>query len=179
VQNLRNAGAEVIAAYTLPQQAGSVMRTAREQLNWDAPIIFSGVIADPITIALAGPENAQGVITVAYLHPLTATDVPGVQQHIEIMDQYSDLDASNLSLYGQSVAELTVAVLEAAGPELNRRSIIAAAESIRDFTCSVCLGPINLSATDHRPIETFQFAMAEGELWVPFGDLISYETTAD
>ena len=52
-----------------------------------------------------------------------------------------------------------------------------AAEAVRDFTCSVCLGPISLSPTDHRSIETFAFAVAEGDSWVIFGDVVSYEST--
>ena len=142
------------------------------------PIIVTGVVADPITITLAGDPNAEGVVTTAYLRPLNQTDDPGVQRHTDIMNTYQNgKDISNLSIYGQSVAELAVEVLTAAGPDINRRNVVEAAESIRGFTCSVCLAPINLSDTDHRPIEAFQFAVAQGDSWVVFGDIISYEST--
>ncbi len=178
VQRLQNAGADVIAVYSLPLQAASIMKTAHETLSWDVPIIVTGVVADPITIALAVDPNAEGVVTTAYLRPLNQTDDPGIQQHTELMTTYQGgKDISNLSIYGQSVAELAVEVLTAAGPDINRRNIVEAAESIRDFTCSVCLAPINLSDTDHRPIEAFQFAVAQGDSWVVFGDIISYEST--
>jgi branched-chain amino acid transport system substrate-binding protein len=179
VQRLQNDGADLVAVYSLPQQAASVMKVAREQLSWTAPLIFSGVVADPLTIALAeGTANSDGAITTAYLRPLNQADDPGIIKHQEIMAQYqSDKAVSNLSLFGQSVAEMVVETLKTAGQDLNRRSVIEAAESVRDFTCSLCLAPINLSPTDHRPIEAFSFARAEGTSWVVFGDLVSYEST--
>jgi branched-chain amino acid transport system substrate-binding protein len=179
VQRVQNDGADLVAVYSLPRQAASVMKVAREQLNWDAPIIFSGVVADPTTIALAGgAANADGAITTAYLRPLNQAEDPGIIKHQEIMAQYQpDATPSNLTLFGQSVAEMVVETLKAAGQNLNRRSVIEAAESIKDFTCSACLAPISLSPTDHRPIEAFSFARAEGDSWVIFGDLVSYEST--
>lgn len=179
VQRLRNEGIDVLVGYTLPSQAANIIRTARATLEWDVPIIFTGVIADPSTIALAGgAENAAGVITTAYLTPLNVSDDPGIQKHIEIMEQFGGgTAASNLSIYGQSVAELAVEVFTRAGQDLNRRSVIAAAEQVRDFLCTVCLAPINLSPTDHRAIETLSFAIAEGSSWVLFGDLVSFEST--
>ncbi len=179
VQRLRNDGVDVVVGYTLPLQSGSLISVARATLEWDVPIIISGVSADPIVIALAGGgEVAEGVVTVAYLTPTNQTDHPGIQKHTEIMAQYAGgVDATNLSLFGQSLAELTVKVLDDAGQDLNRRSVIAAAEQVRDFLCSICLGTINLSPTDHRPIETFSLAIAEGDSWVLFGDLVSYEST--
>jgi hypothetical protein len=101
------------------------------------------------------------------------------------LEQYgpADTNPSNITVYGQSVAELLVEVLARAGDNLNRRTVIAAAESVRDFTCSICLGPINLSPTDHRPIQSFQLAEVEtldgADVFVPFGDLISFESTEE
>jgi len=179
IQAVMNAGADTIVAYSLPLQAASILKIGRSQLGFEGEILFSGVIADPSTIAIAEPANAAGAITTAYLKPVIFADDAGVQEHVRIMAEYgpADVPATNLSLYGQSVAELAVEVLNQAGQDLNRRSVIAAAESIRDFTCSVCLTSINLSETDHRPIEGLQFAKAEGDAWIPFGDIISFETT--
>jgi hypothetical protein len=176
---LRNADVDVMVVYSLPLQAGSVISTARETLDWDVPLFLTGVAGDPIVIALAGgAEVAEGVVVVAYLTPTNETDHPGIQKHFEIMAEYGGgADTTNLSLFGQSLAELTVKVFDDAGEDLNRRSVIAAAEQLRDFVCSICLGSINLSPTDHRPIETFSLAIAEGDDWVLFGDLYIYEST--
>jgi ABC-type branched-subunit amino acid transport system substrate-binding protein len=178
VQRVQNSDVDVLVAYALPRQAGSIVSVARGQLNWDVPIIVSGVVADPVTIALMGGADAEGVISTLYLKSLVDADDPGIQRHIEIMGQYLEgQQPSNFTIYAQSVVELFVEVLERAGDNLNRRSIIEAAESVKGFVCSVCLAPISLSATDHRPIEAFTFARVENEQWIAFGDLVSYEST--
>jgi len=86
---------------------------------------------------------------------------------------------SNVTLYGQAIAELTVEALKNAGPDLTRDSLVEGAEAIRDFQCSVCMTPINLSPTDHRPFETEVYNRVEGGKWVPFGAPVSFETTQD
>ncbi len=188
VQRLQNAGATVVAAYALPRQAGSLVSVARQTLDWDVPIVVSGVVADQLTLALmnnAVPGTAEGVTTALYLKPLETEGDEGIAKHKEIYEKYGSKYApaggrpSNISVYGQSVAELLVHVLEQAGPDLNRRKVVEAAESVRGFVCSVCLAPINLSATDHRPIEAFRLGKVENDQWVPFGELISYESTKD
>jgi len=68
-------------------------------------------------------------------------------------------------------------VLERAGKDLTRESLIKAAESINGFQCSVCLAPVNMSATDHDPIQSAFLTRAEAGKWVRFGNLISYEGT--
>jgi ABC-type branched-subunit amino acid transport system substrate-binding protein len=178
VQRVLNEGATVIAMYALPRQAGSVVSVARDQLGFEGLIVASGVVADQLTIALMGGATVENVVTAAYLKPLETEGDAGIDQHIEILAEYApDTPPSNISVYGQSVAELMVEVLTIAGPDLNRRNVIEAAESVRGFICSVCLAPINLSPTDHRPIETFQFAEARDGVWALFGELISYEST--
>ena len=178
VQRVLNDGATVIAIFALPRQAGSVVKVAREQLGFDGPVIASGVAADELTLALMGGDEVENVFTIAYLRPLATENDAGIEKHKEIMAEYGEgTSPSNLTVYGQSVAELIVEVLTLAGPDLNRRSVIAAAESVRGFVCSICFASINLSPTDHRPIEAFRYAKAENGVWVPFGDLISYEST--
>jgi len=194
VQAMQNAGATVVAAYALPRQAGSIVSVARQQLDYTVPIVATGVVADQLTIALMNntvPGTAVGVVTAAYLNPLETEGNAGIEKHKEIIATYAPAgtNPSNITLFGQSVAELVVEVLKQAGQNLNRRSVIEAAESIRGFTCSVCVASINLSPTDHRPIQAFRLAKVEtitdaatGEpkdAWVPFGDIISYESTED
>ena len=178
-QRLRNAGAEVVAAFALPPQAASLVKNAR-QAGWDAPIVVSGVNCTEIFINLAGAENAEGVVSIVFANQIYRTDLPGVAKHIEIMEKYGRGQVvSNVTLYGQAIAELTVEALKNAGPDLTRDSLVEGAEAIRDFQCSVCMTPINLSPTDHRPFETEVYNRVEGGKWVPFGAPVSFETTQD
>ena len=58
-QRLKNDGVDVIAVYAIPPQAASLVKAARETLNWDVPIIVSGINQSDIFVALAGANNAE------------------------------------------------------------------------------------------------------------------------
>jgi ABC-type branched-subunit amino acid transport system substrate-binding protein len=177
-QRLRNAGAEVVIAFAIPPQAASLVKTARETLNWDVPVLVSGIDASEIFLQLAGGNNAEGVVSIVMGHQITDTDQPGIQQHIAIMKQYGgDTTPSNFTLYGQGMGELLVEGLKRAGRDLTRDSLIDALESIRGWTCSACMVPMSLSPTDHRPLEIEMYDRVENGKWVAFGEPISFEST--
>jgi ABC-type branched-subunit amino acid transport system substrate-binding protein len=180
MQRLKNAGAEVVAVYAVPTTAANSIKVAREVLAWDVPIVITGVAATDITIALAGPQNAEGVVSVVFGHQIYETDYPGVAKHIEIMKKYQpDVPPSNVTVLGAGVAELTVEALKEAGPDLTRESFVEGAERICDFTCSICLVPVSLSPTDHRPYQIEVYNRVEGGVWRTFGDPVSFESTTE
>lgn len=177
-QRLSNADVDVIAAYALPPQAASLVKTAREVLNWDVPIVISGVNASDAFVQLAGAENAEGVVTVLFGHQTWETDHPGVQQFLDVMETYAPaVSIENFTEYGYIIAEITVEALRRAGPDLTRDGLIDALESIKGFTCSICFAPISFSETDHRPFEIETYVRLEDGLWVPFGELVDFEST--
>jgi ABC-type branched-subunit amino acid transport system substrate-binding protein len=181
-QRLRNAGVEVIAAWTHPLQAASLVKTARELLSWDVPIIVTGVDCSDIFIALAGAENAEGVVSCVFGHQAYESELPGVQKYAKIWEKTSTGEQfSNFTLYGMTVAEATVWVLEMAGQDLTRGSFLDAAESICNFYCTTCVGfgPWNTSPTDHRINEVEQINIVRDGKWVTVGDTVSFETTTD
>jgi len=180
VQRIKNAGAEVVISVAGPVQSASLVQVARSVLAWDVPILVSGVDVSDIFIFLAGVENAEGVISVVFGHQVYETDLPGIQKHIEIVKKYApNVDPSNFTLYGAITAELMVESLKRAGPDLTRENVCDAAETIRNWTCSVCMTPINMGPTDHRPFETEMYNRVEGGKWVAFGEPVSFETTTD
>ena len=80
-------------------------------------------------------------------------DYPGVAKHVEIIRQYAGMEnASNLTLYGQYLGELMEQALVLAGKDLTREGLIKAVESIKDFTCSMCLVSVTMSWSDHDPM---------------------------
>ena len=179
-QRLKNGGAELVIAVAGPVGSASLVQTARSVLAWNVPILVSGVDVSDIFIFLAGAENAEGVISVVFGHQVYETDLPGIQKHIEIVKKYApNVDPSNFTLYGAITAELMVESLKRAGPDLTREKLNDAAETIRDWTCSVCMTPIYLSPTDHRPFETEMYNKVEGGKWVAFGEPVSFETTKE
>ncbi|MEX1252842.1 MAG: ABC transporter substrate-binding protein [Dehalococcoidia bacterium] len=179
-QRLKNEGVDVVAAYALPPQAASLIKTAREVLNWDVPVVISGVNASDAFVQLAGVENAEGVVTVLFGHQTWETDNPGVQQFLDVMEKYAPAaPVENFTEYGYAIAELTVEVLRRAGPDLTREGLVDAAESIRGYDCSICYAPVSLSPTDHRPVEVERYVRLEDGKWVPFGDLVDFESTPE
>jgi ABC-type branched-subunit amino acid transport system substrate-binding protein len=179
-QRLKNDNVDVVAAYALPAQTASLIRTAREVLNWDVPVVISGVNASDSFVQLAGAENAEGVVTVLFGHQTWETDNPGVRQFLDVMAEYAPgAPVENFTEYGYAIAELTVEVLRRAGPDLTREAFLDAAESIEGLECSVCYAPISLSPTDHRPVEVERYVQLEDGKWVPFGELVSFESTPE
>jgi branched-chain amino acid transport system substrate-binding protein len=179
-QRIKNAGVDVVVSVAGPVQSAGLVKNAREVLDWNVPILVSGVDVSDIFIALAGADNAEGVISVVFGHQVYETDNPGIQKHIEIINKYApNVAPSNFTLYGATVAELMVEALKRAGPDLTREKLCDAAESIRDWTCSVCLTPINMSPTDHRPFEVEVYNKVEGGKWVAFGEPVNFETTKE
>jgi ABC-type branched-subunit amino acid transport system substrate-binding protein len=177
-QRLKNANPDVIAVYAIPPPAASLVKVARELLNWDVPVVVSGIVATDIFIQLAGPENAEGVVSVVFGKQVYQTDDPGIQRHYEIMEQFGQgVAVSNFTLYGQALGELMVKTLENAGPNLTRESVVEGAEAIRDWCCSVCLVPMNMSATDHRPVEMELYIRVEDSRWVAISEPVSFEST--
>ncbi len=177
-QRLKNAGVEVIAVYGIPPQAASLVKAARETLNWDVPIIVSGINCSDIFILLAGAEAAEGVESFTFGHQAYETELPGVQKYEKIWAKTgTGGPLSNFALYGMTVAEATVWDLEMAGPNLDRGSFLDAAESMCDFYCSTCdgFGPWNTSPTDHKIYEVFIINVVKDGKWVPVGDPVSFE----
>jgi len=177
-QRLKRANPDVIVAYAVPPPAASLVKTAREVLDWDVPVVVTGVVQTDIFVQLAGPENAEGVVSVVFGKQIYQTDDPGVQLQIQIMKDFGQgVPPSNFTLYGHSMAELMVKALENAGRDLTRESLVEGAEAMRDFCCTFCLFPVNLSPTDHRPSEMEVYNRVENGQWIPFGEPVNFEST--
>ena len=177
-QRLKAANPDVIVAYAVAPPAASLVKTAREVLNWDVPIVVTGVVISDIFIQLAGPENAEGVVSVLFGRQVYDTDDPAIQFHYKVMEEFGQgVPVSNFTLYGEFIAEMMVKALENAGRDLTRESLVEGAEAIRDYCCPTCRMPVNFSPTDHRPCEMEICIKVENGRWVEFGEPINFEST--
>ncbi len=176
VDRLQAAGADVIAIWATPQHFASAIKHARSNLNWDVPFVLSIVSANELTVLLSGGQVIEGTVSLAYLSSAFEPGDPGVAEHHKLMQDYMGVENGNtLTLYGQYIGELVVEALERAGRDLTREGLVEAVESISDFQCTVCLGPVSMSPTDHDPVQSAYLARVEGGRWVRVSDLISYE----
>ena len=184
MQRLKADGAQVIALYAQPGQAASAMSAARTTLSWDVPFFMTGVNAAQIMGALAGYDNIQGAITVSFGPQSDQTDIPGVQDFVNNMKKYQpDAQINSVAFSAYALAQAMTAILIQTGPDLTRTNFLKAAESICKWDNGAVWTPKSLSPTDHDWNESEKFVKATGTgddfKWVPFGDVIDFETTKD
>jgi len=183
-QRLKNDGVDVIAAWAMPVQGASLVKAARETLNWDVPIVVSGILCSDIFIMLAGAENAEGLASFTFGRQVYEPEIPGVQKYMKIWDKFHygvTGELTNFELYGMSIAEATVWDLEMAGKDLTRGSFLDAAESMCKVAPSTGdgFGTWNTSPTDHKINETFIINVVKDGKWMPVGETTSFESTTD
>ena len=110
----------------------------------------------------------EGTIGPAATYMAWQTDHEGIANHLSILESHGVGTASGsaagsvLTLYAQYVAELMVETLRIAGQALTREGLVDAAESITDWTCSVCLFPVTLGPDDHDPAQAAAIAQFRG-----------------
>jgi branched-chain amino acid transport system substrate-binding protein len=164
IDRLKSGGADVVAYWVTPLLLGVGIKHARADLNWNAPFFISSVSMNELTGIIGGAANIEGTMGPVATYMAQQTDNPGVAKHIQILSEHSDIGktASVLTLYAQYVAELMVETLKQAKEPLTRDSLVAAAESIKDWKCSVCLFPLTLGPDDHDPAQGLAMGVYEG-----------------
>lgn len=189
--NLREARPDIVYLFSTPAYSAQAISQAHAN-GWYPQFIASYTNANTTLAALLGgghdPEEMaqgfqelEGIISTAYLMTVPQDDDdPAVIRHREIMEKYDGPPVTTLSIYGQSVAELTVETLRRAcqNGDLTRAGLLRAAESIRGFRTSLMLPgiEINLGPDDHAAIQALQVVRwrADGTL-EPLGPVISLE----
>ena len=128
----------------------------------------------------AGFENAQGIVSSAYLKDTSDPqwkDDAGMKAFDEFLAKYlpegNRIDA-NL-MYGYTVAQGLVYVLKNCGDNLTRENIMKQAASIQNLELGGLLPGIkvNTSASDFAPLSQLQLMKFKGETWDRFGEIIS------
>jgi branched-chain amino acid transport system substrate-binding protein len=157
IDQLKSADVEVVVMFSTPALLGQGIKHARSDVGWDVQFAISAVSMNELTALIAGAENIEGTVGPVATYMAYQTSVPAVQAHADLVANSgipNAKDASVLTLYAQFVAELMVKTLQDAGRDLTRASLIEAAESITEFTCSVCLFPVTLGPDDHDPSQS-------------------------
>jgi branched-chain amino acid transport system substrate-binding protein len=148
-------------AAALPQQRASI-----------------GSVIDP-----AGKQNAQGIISSAYLKDPTDPqwkNDKGMKDWNAFLDKYyPEANRADLSvIYGYTAAQGLVHVLKACGDNLTRENVMRQVASLKDLELGGFLPGIkaNTSATDFAPLSQLQLMTFKGDTWERFGDIISSDT---
>jgi ABC-type branched-subunit amino acid transport system substrate-binding protein len=182
VVKMKSLKADVFVDITGPKFAAQAIRKAAE-IGWK-PLHFLNIVSTSIgaVIQPAGFENAQGIISVAYLmdplDPQWKND-PGMKAFDEFLakDFPEGNRADALVVSGFNVAQTLVQVLKQCGDDLTRENVMKQAANLKDFrTTNLLPGiTINTSPIDFVPIKQVQLRRFTGETWELFGPVLSSE----
>jgi ABC-type branched-subunit amino acid transport system substrate-binding protein len=176
VSALQAAGAKVVAVFAIPA-ALSLALLAAAQIGYRPTWVVSSVDADVTTLSgllqsfskgKAGAALLEGILTAGYLPTSTDQGNPWIQSFKRIHDRY---DAANPfdsnTVYGMAVAYNTVQLLQKAGKNLTRKSLVAALNSAN--LAGPGLLPLTFSASDHRGYEGERMAKFQTGSITAFG----------
>ena len=172
---LKASGADVFFNITTPKFAAQAIKKAAE-IGWK-PVHYLNNVSSSVGSVLtpAGLDNAQGVISTAYIKdptdPQWAND-KGYQEWVAFMKKYMPQGnlADGFNVYGYTAAQGLVQVLKQAGDNLTRENVMKQAASL-DLTLPMLLPGVNVKTgpDDFYPIEREQLQRFEGKTWVLFG----------
>jgi branched-chain amino acid transport system substrate-binding protein len=183
IVKLKSTGADVFVNISTPKFAAQAIKKTAE-IEWK-PVHFLNNVSASIgsVIQPAGVQNAQGIISSAYLKdptdPQWKTDA-GMLAWNAFLDKYfpeaNRADAS--VMYAYTVAQGLVHVLKACGDNLTRENVMKQAASIKDLELGGLLPGIkvNTSATDFAPLSQLQLQRFKGETWERYGEILSSDT---
>ncbi|OQW54570.1 MAG: branched-chain amino acid ABC transporter substrate-binding protein [Proteobacteria bacterium SG_bin9] len=174
--------ADVFINIATPKFAAQAIKKMAE-IQWKPLHILNNVSASiGAVIKPAGFENAQDIVSVAYLmDPADPqwkdnADMKGFDEFLaKYFPEGNRLDGS--VMVGYNVAQSMVQVLKQCGDNLTRENVMKQAASLKGHrTTNLLPGiTINTSATDFAPIEQVQLMKFKGDRWELFGEIISGE----
>jgi len=180
IVTLQGAGVDLVLYAATPKFAAQAIRKTYD-IGW-TPVRYMTDVSQSIASVMkpAGLEKSKGVITAIYgKDPTDARwkDDPGYKAFAEFVGKYltpKDLTDAN-AVYGFGASATMVQVLKQCGNDLSRENILRQALAIKDLELPMLLPgvKINTSPDNYFLIRQMQLARFNGELWEPFGELIS------
>src|SRR6195952_1037603 len=179
---LQASGADVLITAATPKFAAQTIRKIAE-LGWK-PLHFMTNVSISVgsVITPAGPENARGMISAAYLKdPTDPTwkDDPGMRPGRSFMAKYMpDADLTDGGpVFGYGVTMALWQVLKQCGTDFSRANIMKQAANLHDLEIPVVLPgiKINTSPTNFHPIRQMQLTRWTGQHFELFGKVLEGE----
>ena len=180
IVKLKASGADVFVNITTPKFAAQAIKKNAE-IGWK-PVHFLNNVSASVGSVLkpAGFENAQGIISSAYLKDPTDPqwkNDPGMKAWNEFLDKYypEANRADGGVMFGYTVAQGLVQVLKQCGDNLTRENVMKQAANLKNLELGGLLPGIkvNTSQTDYAPISQVQLQRFKGDTWELFGEVMS------
>jgi len=182
IVKMKTLGADVFFDVATPKFAAQAIKKAGE-IGWKPMHVLNSVATSiGAVIKPAGFENAQDIVSVAYLMDALDPqwkDDPGMKAFDEFLakDFPEGNRADSLLITGYNVAQTLVEVLKQCGDNLTRENVMKQAANLKDFrTTNLLPGiKINTSPLDFAPLEQVQLRRFKDDKWELFGPLLSDE----
>jgi ABC-type branched-chain amino acid transport systems, periplasmic component len=179
---MKSLNADVFVDVTSPKFAAQAIKKAAE-IGWKPLHILTNVsVSVGAVIKPAGIDASQGIISSAYLKDPTDPhwkNDPGMKAWNDFLDKYypEANRADSGVIFGYTVAQTLVHVLQACGDNLTRENVMKQAATLKDLELGNLLPGIklNTSPSDFAPISQVQMMRFKGETWERFGDIIDSE----
>ncbi len=157
---LRQAGAEVLLFATAPKFA-TLGLLAIDRLGWDVPTLISSVGYDSSVAENAGPAS-DGVVSALSVRAYQDEEDPVVAEVNDIVREYGDgVEPNQWTMVGVANAMIMAAIVEEAGEDLDRESLMAAHDAL-SLGEGPWFGSVELSATDRVALGCFELVRIEG-----------------
>jgi branched-chain amino acid transport system substrate-binding protein len=180
---LKDTGANVFFNIATPKFAAQAIRKAAE-ISWKPAQYMTNVSASVASVIKpAGFDNAQGIITAAYLKDPTDKNWAN-DDEMKMWSAWMDkwMPGANKGdanyVYAYSVAFLMHQTLKNCGDELTHANVMKQAASFKKLRVPLLLPGITVStsATDFYPIQSVKLERFKGESWELFGEIMSAES---
>jgi len=181
---LKDSGANVFFNVTAPKASAQAIRKAAD-IDWKPTHYLNNISASVAAVMKpAGYDNAQGIITAAYI--MDATDKQWDDNEEmkawrawmdKNMPQANKADVNHI--YGYSVAALMTETLKRCGGDMTRANLMKQAASFQKYRLPLLLPGITVTTgpTDFYPIQAVQLQRFKGETWELFGEVMHAEST--
>ena len=181
---LKDSGANVFYNVSIPKFAAQAMRKAAD-LQWKPAQYMNNVSASvAATMKPAGFDNAQGVLTAAWLKDPTDHQWDNDAD----MKEWRSFMAKNMSganladgtyVYAYCVATMMHETLKNCGDNLTRENLMKQAANHHQLRLPGLLPGITVSTspTDFYPVQAVQLSRFKGETWALFGDVMHNESS--
>ena len=176
---LKNSGADVLFMHAIPKQAAQAIRKVAE-IGWK-PTFYLGNVSASVGAVLkpAGLDNAKGLITASYIKDPADKqwkDDAGYKAWLAFMKEYypsGDL-TDGLNVYGYTVAQTMIKVIEQCGDKVSSECIMKEAANL-NFAPDMLLPGVEVktSPTNFYPIKKMYLQKFDGEVWQLFGNVQS------
>ena len=179
---LKDSGANVFFNISTPKFAAQAIRKAAE-IDWKPAQYMTNVSASVTSVLKpAGFDNAQGIITAAYLKDPTDKrwdnddEMKMWRAWMEKWMPGANQGDANY-IYAYSVSFLMHQTLKNCGDTLTHENVMKQAASFQKLRVPLLLPGITVStsATDFYPIQSVQLQRFKGETWDLFGEVMSAE----